>query len=184
MPDPRLFGYGAAEDHPETAELYTWHAWLRAQPQRGERARLRRAASLTDAALTPAFQDLARRLRQAGRLPEAPPPWLLRNLAALALSAAALERHDDAALAQSMGRPAEPGRSAPVSAARFRRLLEAENLEERAQIVRRLLRLAGGDGETRANLLDLARLFFGWTPRLRRQMAYDYYRNAPKETTT
>ncbi len=51
-------------DHPSYAVLRAW--WQGLEHDRGERAALRRAGSLTAVMLSPAFHRLLRELRQAG----------------------------------------------------------------------------------------------------------------------
>lgn len=166
-------------DSPESQSLREWHRVLLTQPRRGDRARLRRSRSIEEAAMEPAFHDLLRRL---GRSPgsrttsSAPEAEVLSELAALAATAAMVENDEQIALGRQMGRPREGSSASPVSAARFRRLLEAEALEDRFHVLRRTLPLL----DRRVDLTELARVLRDWTPALRRRLAYDYYDSAPQ----
>ncbi len=152
----------------EKQRLREWHQKLVGKEERGERAQLRRAATLEEAALAPAFYGMLRDLR----LPEAElTPDALEALAALAMVAARVDAHVPRRLGLSLGKQA--GQKDPVvSEARFRRLLEAEDLEERLAILRRLVLMI----DETADLHEIAGILFDWkNPERRRQLAYDYY---------
>lgn len=172
--DPRF----RDRDAPEAEALRSWHAELLTQRRRGDRARLKRAATIEEAALAPGFHDLLRRLGVAPEADGRTDPPSLKALAALAALAAAVEPSGTAAprrLGSALAQGRE-GSSAPrVSAARFRRLLESDEIDDRFAVLRRLLPLV----ERRIDLVELAGAICDWSPRRRRQLAYDYYANAP-----
>ena len=157
--------------------LRTW--WQRLQDERGERAVLRRAATVTEVMLSPAFHRLLRDLNAAGfgigesRFPK---------LAAIAGLAARLKDIDaEDSLATTMGKP-KTGEKSAVSELRMRRVLACNDVEELYTLLRRVL----SPLNDRANLADLAAVIWRWWPMdekrpndSRRQMAYDYYTAAP-----
>jgi CRISPR system Cascade subunit CasB len=164
-------------DHPSYVILQDW--WQALENDRGGRAALRRAATLTEVMLCPAFHRLLNDLRQAGyAVPESRYP----KLAAIAGLAARVRAETDDGLAKRMGTPKSGGDKAAVSELRMRRLLACDDLEELYTLLRRALSLL----DDRANLTDLAAVVWHWTPMdekrandPRRRMAYDYYEAAP-----
>jgi CRISPR type I-E-associated protein CasB/Cse2 len=173
--DPRFRNH----DAPEAAILRSWHRGLLTQPRRGDRAQLKRAGTIEEAATAPAFHDLLRRLGVAPAADLRTDPRSLTALAALAALAAGVKDSDAAVPSARLGSTLAQGRkgsAAPrVSAARFRRLLESEEIDERFAVLRRLLPLV----ERQVDLVELAAAICDWSPRRRRQLAYDYYANAP-----
>jgi CRISPR system Cascade subunit CasB len=160
-------------DGNEANVLRAWHTVL--LDDRGERARLRRARTPEDAAMTPGFHQLLRRLDLAPRAEHGGLPVAPRQLAALAGAAALAARIDGDLPGTRLGatlRGPDPG-SPRVSETRFRRLvaLEEEPLAERFTILRRLIDLVG----KRADLAQVAGALCDWTPERKRRLAYDYY---------
>lgn len=171
-------------DDRESQALREWHADLVQQYRRGDRARLRRARTIEDAALEPAFHRLLRRLglSPAGDGEERrAEPADLSALAAVAAVAAMAGRDAELALGTHLGRPKPGSSAAPVSEARFRRLLAAGELEHRFDVLRRILPLLGGGSDAAADLVELAGVLCDWTAWRRRQLAYDYYAVAPQQ---
>ena len=164
---------------PEVKALRAWHWKLCQQRMRGERARLRRAATIERAAMAPAFHDLLRSIEreiaESGsgvRIDER----RLGDLAVVAALAAAAEEDDPStSLGRALGQSKQGSAAPRVSPARFRRLVETVELGDRFHQLRRLLPLV----EKRVNLAQLAAAVSDWTPRRRRQLAYDYYHTAP-----
>lgn len=165
--------------HPSFALLGGW--WQQLESDKGERAALRRAASLTEVMLSPAFMRLLRTLRNQGYAVgnnDVP----LSKIAAIAGLAARVKAPADAGLATRMGTP-QPGGSMPAfSELRLRRILACDDIEELYTLVRRALALLGDQ----ANLADLAATVWNWAPLddkrpydPRRRLAYDYYAVAP-----
>jgi len=160
---------------PEVKRLREWHQNLLLQPNRGERARLRRASSPEEAALAPAYHELLRRIG-----PQDLKPAQMAGLAALAVVAAGVDldlpQHH---LGKSLG--SKPGsQQAPVSEARFRRLLTSDDLEARFDVLRRLVALLGKS----ADLVELGGALLDWNANRRRQLAYDYYSTANLSVAT
>ncbi len=165
-------------DHPSYAALRAW--WQGLEHDRGERAALHRAGSLTAVMLSPAFHRLLRELRQAGcGIAESRYP----KLAAIAGLAARVKAEVPGALATRMGSPKAGGSAPVVAELRMRNLLACDDMETLYEpILRRALALLDGQ----ANLADLAAVVWHWSPMdekrpndPRRQMAYDYYAAAP-----
>lgn len=164
-------------DHVSYAVLRAW--WQELEQDKGERAALRRAGSLTEVMLSPAFHRLLRELRQAGcGIAESRYP----KLAAIAGLAARVRAETSGPLARHMGSP-KPGGNAPlVAELRMRNLLACDDLETLYTLLRRALALL----DDQASLTDLAAVVWHWSPMdekrtddPRRQMAYDYYAAAP-----
>lgn len=151
-----------------TETLVAW--WRGLQPEQGggdraARAHLRRCASVAELMLEPATMTLFRRLgaRQA-------------ELPAIALCAGvmAVLRTDVPGIpvARQVG-PANPDtpETALLKPLRFRRLMEAEDADERLLAFRRLVALADGA----LNAHDLADAVLNWSPRRRQRWVYHYW---------
>jgi CRISPR system Cascade subunit CasB len=137
---------------------------------RGGRAQLRRAATVLDALMCPAFQRLQRRL-------VAIQPELLsspRKLDRLAMACALMshvKRPGADSLPKAMSHP-KPGQDRnPVSELRFRRLLDAPDDDALFTGLRRALPLIG-DGQV--NLLCLTEDVLFWGDTVKRNWAYAY----------
>lgn len=166
-------------DHKSVVLLVAW--WQRLEHDKGERATLRRAASLTEVMLSPAYIRLLRTLRGSNyaisnhNLP-------LAKIAAIAGLTARVKEPAKEGLAQRMGTP-KPGGSTPAfSELRLRRILACDDIEELYTLLRRSLALLGDQ----ANLADLAATIWNWSPLddkhpydPRRRLAYDYYAAVP-----
>lgn len=166
-------------DHKSAALLNDW--WQQLEHDKGERAALRRAASLTEVMLSPAYMRLLRTLRGSDyaisnhNLP-------LAKIAAIAGLVARVKTPTGVGLAVSMGTP-KPGSTSPAfSELRLRRILACDDIEELYTLLRRALALLGDQ----ANLADLAATVWNWVPLddkcsydPRRRLAYDYYAAAP-----
>lgn len=145
--------------------------WQSLQPRpdgsggdRAALARLRRAATVAEAAAEPATLDLCRRLRL---------DW--RGLAPVALTASVLAhvREDAPSLpaARQLGPKTVGATDAAMSWLRFRRLIQAETDDDRLTAFRRAVALAGG----RLNVSDLARSLLTWNEGQRRRWLYAYH---------
>lgn len=164
-------------DHPSNAVLRAW--WQGLEHDRGERAALRRAGTLTEVMLSPAFHRLLRELRQAGcGVAESRYP----KLAAIAGLAARVKTEAAGSLANRMGSPKAGGNAPVVAELRMRNILACDDLETLYTLLRRALSLL----DDQASLADLAAVVWHWSPMdekhpndPRRQMAYDYYAAAP-----
>jgi CRISPR system Cascade subunit CasB len=165
-------------DHVSIAVLRDW--WRGLEDDKGERAALRRAASLTEVMLSPAFHRLLRELRSKNfGIPERRYP----QLAAIAgLAARVKEAGVPQTLADRMGQPKTGGKTPTVAELRMRNILACDDLESLYTLLRRALALL----DNRANLADLAAIVWHWSPLdakrsndPRRRMAYDYYAATP-----
>ena len=164
-------------DNPSYAVLRTW--WQELEHDKGERAALRRAGTLTEVMLSPAFHRLLRELRRAGfGVAES----RYAKLAAIAGLAARIKGEAAGSLAHRMGQPKAGGNAPMVAELRMRNLLACDDLETLYTLLRRALALL----DDQASLVDLAGVIWHWSPMdekrsndPRRQMAYDYYAAAP-----
>lgn len=164
-------------DHASAVALRAW--WQGLETDRGERAYLRRAATLTEVMFSPAFHRLIYALRAAGfGVAESRYP----KLAAIAGLAARLKSADGKSLGEQCGAPGKSATKPDVAELRMRRLLACDDLEELYTLLRRILALL----DDTANLADLAATVWNWK-RLdekhpydpRRRLALDYYAAAP-----
>ncbi len=176
--DKYPFPQGKPEDHPSFSLLYDW--WQQLNDNRGERAILRRAASLTEVMLSPAYMRLLRALRSRGYAIGNSNAQLAK-IAAIAGLAARIKEPVSDGLAKRMGTP-KSGSKPVFSELRLRRLLACDDIEELYTLLRRVLALLGDQ----ANLADLAAIIWYWAPLdekrpydPRRRLAYDYYAIAP-----
>ena len=141
-------------------------AWWRSlADDSGGRATLRRASDLTAVVMSPAYQRLYRRLRAAG-WPDA--PWQNDRLAAAAGLLAHVREADERSLPLAMSQ--RDSDKPCVSALRFRRLLEAPDVDTLFTGLRRTLPLL----QHRTDPLALATDVVNWGDRVRKRWAYDY----------
>lgn len=176
-PFPRIKS-GESEDA-SFGILANW--WEQLNHAKGERAALRRSASLTEVMMSPAFASLLRALRSSGyAISDQDAP--LAKLAAIAGLCARIEEQAGGGLGERMGTPKAGGKTATLSELRLRRILACDDIEELYTLLRRALALL----DDRANLADLAATIWHWSPLdekrphdPRRQVAYDYYAIAP-----
>lgn len=154
-----------------------WNAapwWRELQPdpktsQRGNRAalaRLRRCATVAEAMQEEATIALFRRVGAS----------LPADLPSVALTAAVLahvrEDRPGVTVARAVGpeKPDQP-QTAILKPLRFRRLMEADGVDERLTVFRRLTALADGA----LPVADLAAALLDWSEHRRRRWTYDYW---------
>ncbi|MCC7100204.1 MAG: type I-E CRISPR-associated protein Cse2/CasB [Rubrivivax sp.] len=143
--------------------LLDW--WQRLADDSGGRSSLKRAADISAVVLCPAYQRLYRRLRTAGWPDE---PWRNDRLAAAAGLLAHVREAASQSLPEAMGeREADKPRVSPL---RFRRLLEARDVDALFVGLRRTLPLL----QHRADVLALASDVVGWGDGVRKRWAYAY----------
>ncbi|HEY9160750.1 MAG TPA: type I-E CRISPR-associated protein Cse2/CasB [Desulfomonilia bacterium] len=159
------------KDSPETQALAVW--WQALNDNRGDRAELRRCATLTEVAFTPAYHRLRLALGKLGAV----------NADALALVAglAARVKTNIAGdtLAEQMA-TVKPDGSVYVKGLRFRRLLKAKEPDELFTAMGRIVALLNGS----VNLQSLARSVYLWNDRytdIRKEWAFEYYSKSPSE---
>lgn len=164
-------------DSPEMHELTDW--WQALNERRGDRAELRRCATLTDVVFTSAYHRLRLNVGKHGAV----------NADALALVAglAAHVKNDraDSTFAEQMATPKDPTSKdgkAKVSGLRFRRLLKIKDkdLNELFTAMGRIVTLLGSS----ANLQSLARSAYLWNDKytdIRKEWAFEYYSKSPSE---
>lgn len=152
---------------PASEELYQW--WAKLEDNKAERAALSRCATITEVLLCPAFYAIAQPLEEQVGLD----PRGREGLAAIVGLLAHVRTNDAQKLPQAMA----AGDAKPVvSAARFRRLLEAQTLDELYPLMRRILGLLNKT----ANVRDLARCLYDWNNSMRKEWAYAYFAQAAK----
>lgn len=148
--------------------------WQELENNKGERAVLRRANSLTEVVFCPSYHRLLRTLRNEGySVAES----RFSKLAAIAGLAARIKEDIPGTLGTQMG-ALKPGDKPTVSELRIRRVLACNDLEELYILLRRALGILGGN----ASLTGLAATIWQWDSLAekkpsdsRKQMAYDYY---------
>jgi CRISPR system Cascade subunit CasB len=144
--------------------LFEW--WEKLDERRGDRAELRRAASLTDIAMQPAFQRLYARVDPQRQWQA----WQRDRFAAVAGLLSHLKFETEQSLPQAMSQRDEDSDRNPVSALRFRRLLEARDMDTLFTGLRRLLPLI----EYKANPMAIANDVFWWSDEVKKRWAYTY----------
>jgi CRISPR system Cascade subunit CasB len=137
------------------------------QGDRAGRAALRRCATLTQIALTPAYQRLLRKLRQTGW---ATSPRREDRLAAVAKLLAHVRENDEQSLAKAMSARDEESGRPRVSEIRFLCLLESNDPETLFSGLQRVLPLM----QHKANVMALANDLIFWGDRVKREWAYAY----------
>ncbi len=155
------------KDSPLGSHLITWWSSLKKRP--GERAELRRAATVAEVVMTPAFQRTCSRFsghfkKETG--------WEDRFAAIIGLFAHVREQTGQR-LAQQMG-----GNPPVVSELRFRRLLQRDRDDLYVAMIRVIRML-----KYRANPYDLAASVFYWGDVIKKEWAYGYFQKTPANTS-
>lgn len=162
----------AAQSRPEKSEELVAEWWKRIANDRGARAELRRAKTLMEVTLIPAFHDLYRRLGATR--------W--RDPTRIALVAGILARVEidnrASRFAEQLATTDERRTKAPMSGLRFRRLLQHDDADALFSAMGRAVRLV----DKKANVRDLATSLYYWNDRTRRDWAFAYYAKAPSES--
>lgn len=135
--------------------------WEDLKKRRAARARLRRAKTLLEIMQEPEALRLIERLRLS-RNPD--------RVAMLAGILAWVRDNDDQFVARAIGRTSLDEEDAPVSEARFRRLLQARD-DERMEAMRRLVRLTKG----KVNVRDLSFAVLYWGDGVKKRWIFRYY---------
>ena len=154
------------------AILRDW--WQELEGNKGERAVLKRAGSLTEVVFSPAYHRLLRTLRNEGYFVH---ESRFSKLAAIAGLASRIKEDIPGAFGKQLG-TLKQGDKPTVSELRMRRVLACDDLEELYVLLRRALGILGGN----ASLSGLAATIWQWESLAekkpydsRKQMAYDYY---------
>ncbi|HQM46192.1 MAG TPA: type I-E CRISPR-associated protein Cse2/CasB [Smithellaceae bacterium] len=155
-------------DSPETHVLIDW--WRALDANRGDRAELRRCATLTEVAFTSAYHRLRFAVGKHGAVND--------DSLALVAGLAARVKLDikENTLAEQMATGKTDG-SARVSGLRFRRLLKVKEVDDLFCAIGRVVALLGGA----VNLQSLANSVYFWNDRTRKQWAFEYYSKSPSE---
>lgn len=152
-------------DSSSAKALLAW--WKNLQDAPGERAELRRAATLPQVVITPAYQRL-----RVSLLGDLAVDRDAERLAAAAGLAVRVKNLTDVAIAKRMGEWVA-GKGGPrLSELRFKRLLAAQDRKEWYPLMRRALALL----DDTTDLLSLAQAAWWWNDNTRQQWANDYYR--------
>jgi CRISPR system Cascade subunit CasB len=156
------------KDSPEHQALLTW--WRGLDTDRGERAILRRSATLAEVAFSPAYHRLRLAVSRFG-------PVDYEGLALIAgLAARVKVDSEGSSIAEQMATGRADG-TARVSGLRFRRLLKVKEHGELFASMNRIIALLGGG----VNLQSLAQSVYCWNDRCRKEWAFEYYSKAPSE---
>lgn len=152
----------------EKALLLEW--WESLKQHKGDRAALRRAATIEVVLFNPSFHRLRRMMAKTA--------WTRVDRLALiaALAARVRDIRPGSSFAAQLGKPAKGADKSPLSGLRFRRLLQAREADELLQLLGRAVAVLEGE----LNLADLAGGIYWWGDRQRRQWAFDYYDANPQ----
>lgn len=155
----------------DSAELKDFVAWWESlDEKRGDRAELRRCATLTEVVFTPAYHRLRQALCHYGAVHD-------DGLAlAAGLAARVKSNITDGTIAEQMA-SGKADDSARVSGLRFRRLLKIKDKEALFPALGRVIALI----DSGVNLSSLIQSVYFWNDRSRKQWAFDYYSKAPSE---
>lgn len=156
----------------EWEKIHEW--WEKLEDNKGERAELRHVCAPLDALLLPQTIRFINLLRPQGLNNE----QMLR-LGAIAGVLSHVRLASDIHPARAMATPKESGGAAPVSEARFRRLLACEELDELYVSLIRMLPLVGNQ----VNITALASAIYWWKKGrdfMRYEWAREYFSNAPQ----
>lgn len=148
--------------------LLEW--WNQLQDNRGDRAALRRAASIDQIIFNPAFHRLWRGLKGT--------TWQrAERVAVIAALAARVRTHrPEKSFATQLGTPAKGREKAPLSGLRFRRLLQASGSAALLKGCSRAIAMC----DNNVNLLNLAESAYWWGEGVQKRWAFDYYDANPQ----
>jgi CRISPR system Cascade subunit CasB len=155
-------------DKPLGKVLQQW--WTDLQERNGDRAELRRAETVADVILLPAFHRACVRFKPFFKEDE---QWEVRLAAVLGLMAHIRHTHPEQALALQMA-----GSPPVVSELRFRRLIQRDRADLYVSMIR-VLRMLGN----KANLHDVANSVYYWGDKVKRDWAFAYFPNTPEKTS-
>lgn len=155
------------KDTPIGKALIDW--WTQLENDKGGRAELRRASSVFEALMCPAFQRLQRRLVAIS--PEAfGKPYQLDRLAMACALMAHVKETSEHSLPKAMSHRLNGAERNPVSELRFKRLLESPDDEALFTGLRRVLPLI----DRKVDLLSLTSAVLYWGNTVKRTWAYEY----------
>lgn len=155
-------------DKPLGEVLQQW--WTDLQERNGDRAELRRAETVADVILLPAFQRACLRFKPFFKEEE---HWEARLATVLGLMAHIRHTNPEQALAMQMA-----GSPPVVSELRFRRLIQ-RNRDDLYVSMIRILRMLGN----KANLHDVANSVYYWGDKVKRDWAFVYFPNTPEKAS-
>lgn len=144
--------------------LFEW--WKGLEDNRGDRAQLRRARNPAEVVFVPMYHRLYHQLRLADREALACVAGLCAHVKASDVAKTIAERMADGS-----------NDKAKVSGLRFRRLLKIDDRDEFYNAMRRIIQLL----ESVVNIYSLAQTVYWWNQRTKKQLAYEYYENAPEK---
>jgi len=157
------------KDSSETQALTAW--WRSLNEDRGERAILRRCATLSEVVFSPTYHSLRSSVARIGFVDD-------EGLALVAGLAVRVKNNDSAGSVAEQMATGKPDGSARLSGLRFRRLLKVKGREELFGAMNRVIAQLGGN----VNLQSLAQSVYSWNDGTRRDWAFDYYSKAPSES--
>lgn len=143
--------------------------WKSLADDRGSRAVLRRAASITAVSLSAPYQRAYRLFCNAG-WPKEARPYENDRLAAIVGLLAHIERDDGRSPAKAMSDRSGGDDRPPVSELRFQRLIESPDLEALFSGLRRCLPMIGHS----VDVLALAEDVLNWGDSVKKRWAYSY----------
>jgi CRISPR system Cascade subunit CasB len=156
------------KEAPELQALLTW--WRLLDDNRGDRAELRRCATLSEVVFTPAYHRLRQALIHKGAVND-------EGLALIAGLSARVKLNDTYNTVAEQMATGKVEESARVSGLRFRRLLKIKDHEALYTAFGRVIALLGGT----INLQSLAQSVYFWNDRTRKKWAFEYYSKALSE---
>jgi len=147
--------------------LLNW--WNELENDRGGRAELRRAKTLSEIAFIPSYHRLCNKLQfhEKDR----------KRLALITGLCSHVKENSPELIASLMASPKTGGDKAALSGLRFRKLLAINDSEELYQMMVRIIRLLGN----RANICDMARVLYWWNEKTKQDLAFKYYEKAFNE---
>lgn len=148
------------------------------KPRTGDRAELKKAKTVLDVILLPAFQKSCPRFKPLFKDEQ---DWMqsIDRLAAILGLLAHVKNLSEKKLALDMASPDIKKQEPPVvSELRFRRLIQRDR-DDLYEAMIRILRTLGNE----ANLHDLANSVYYWDDKVKRRWAFDYFPNTPEKAS-
>lgn len=156
-----------AENEPLGKALYNW--WESLEKQKGERAELRRAKSIHDVLMSPAFHRACKALEEHFRAEKG---WELKLAPVIGLLAHVRVPVQQRLAIQMAGNPPV------VSELRFRRLIQRNEQDLYVAMIRVLRML-----DKKASIPDLADSVYHWGDKVKQRWAFAYFANVPAKAS-
>ncbi|MBW8003229.1 MAG: type I-E CRISPR-associated protein Cse2/CasB [Planctomycetes bacterium] len=155
------------EEHSgEYSKIISW--WQGLREAKGERAELRRCREVEEIFFVPVFHSIKRKLLPYGHVSDG------RLAITVALLSHVKNNLEGISLPEQMARPGAESSRPRVSDLRFRRLIQIKNIDDLLLPMLRIIKML----DSTVNVPNLVKSIYGWNDYVRKQWAFDYYKDS------